>query len=134
MPARGLVLALLAAAAAGAPQPPLPVASAPPSCDAALTASCSTDWAKAQSPFSSEPCAVCCGHLQHQLKAAGCSHGDLTHYCSTPPNGWPALLPRFEIAPGVHLPATNVGHPDDGTPLQHFIVYLWLVFCGFVKL
>ena len=99
-------LALLAAAAVGATPLPPPATSA---CLAALTASCSTDWAKARSPFSSEPCGVCCGHLQRQLKAAGCSPNDLTHYCSTPPNGWPMLLPRFEIAPGVLLPATNVG-------------------------
>lgn len=52
------------------------------SCQTALKGSCSTDAAKAHSPFASEPCAVCCGHLQHALRAAHCTHADITAYCA----------------------------------------------------
>ena len=51
------------------------------SCQSALRSSCSTDAAKAHSPFASEPCTVCAGHLQHQLRVAGCTDEDIQAYC-----------------------------------------------------
>lgn len=51
-----------------------------PACRAALQRSCSADAAAA--PGASEPCAVCAGHLQHELRSAGCSHSDIQAYCA----------------------------------------------------
>ena len=51
------------------------------SCQDVLKSSCSTDAAKAHSPFSSETCGVCAGKLQHQLRVAGCSATDINAYC-----------------------------------------------------
>ena len=53
----------------------------PGTCHDTLVASCSTNKARAHSPFAQEPCAVCCGHLQRQLRLANCSHADITNYC-----------------------------------------------------
>ena len=58
---------------------PEPVTSV--ACQSALKASCSTDAAKAHSPFASEPCGVCAGKLQHQLRIAGCTASDIKSYC-----------------------------------------------------
>ena len=100
-------VALLSTAAAAARAQSIPA-----SCLEVLTSSCSTDAAKAHSPFASQPCPVCCGHLQQKLRTAGCSHHDLVHYCDTPRGGWPKLLPPIEIARHVDMPVTSVGHPD----------------------
>ena len=56
-----------------------------PACETALRGHCSTDAAKAHSPFASETCAVCAGKLQHQLRAAGCTQADISSYCSAQP-------------------------------------------------
>lgn len=70
------------------PQPKGPVRSA--SCQSALKSSCSTDAAKAHSPFASEPCGVCAGKLQHQLRVAGCTDADIQAYCRA---GTPRRVP-----------------------------------------
>ena len=54
---------------------------------AALVASCSTDKAKAHSPFASKSCAVCAGKEQHVLRVAGCTADEIQDYCRSLPSG-----------------------------------------------
>eukprot|EP01045_Picozoa_sp_COSAG04_P021879 COSAG04_NODE_2394_length_4214_cov_1.506197_5_plen_411_part_00 len=56
-------------------------------CQAALRRSCSTDRVRARSPFAHEPCAVCAGKLQHDLRESGCSHADVEAYCRSDGGG-----------------------------------------------
>ena len=52
-------------------------------CQATLRSECSTDSVRAHSPFSHEPCNICAGHLQRELKLAGCTHAEIEAYCSS---------------------------------------------------
>ena len=89
------------------------------SCLATLRASCSTDRVRAHSPFAHEPCDICAGKLQHELRAAGCTHAQIVRYCADDA----APMPSVEVAPGVHLPMITMGgvnttvdvdYPDSG--------------------
>lgn len=53
-----------------------------PACDAALRSACSTDAARAHSPFAQPSCATCAGHHQRELKVAGCAHDAIQRYCA----------------------------------------------------
>jgi len=60
----------------------------PSGCREALAASCPTNAANRNSPFASQPCGICAGHLQRQLKLAGCTDAEIESYCEnalTPP-------------------------------------------------
>jgi hypothetical protein len=97
-----------------------------PACHTALVDSCSTDAAKAHSPFASEPCAVCAGKLQHKLRAAGCTHADIQAYCKNGENPFGPFPPTKRggldfnctlASPLDVLFASPVGAVHCGTPV-----------------
>jgi 2,5-diketo-D-gluconate reductase A len=95
-------------------------------CDAALRDSCGTDAAKRHSPFASQPCAVCAGQLQRQLKLAGCSHADIAAYCASG-SGTPS--PTVTVAPGVQMPIIGLGAAHFGSSTTQ-IVQDWIKMGG----